>query len=323
MANISGMFSGTYFADSPVVITVSDLSWPAGSPFTIVHVEVLYESDKVGEFKADTGGQTEISFDISSAMRAIWAEYDFGAELPGGGSAGHSTRSYSLTVSTEYINTDGVFTTSAPETFNGGACLPGRLTEYERTVMGSTDVSALGSSSGNASTKPATSPERVGVNSMTSTVTISSSGTTNAFHAAGTSGPAVLRDTVPYTDFLFVNRRGALETCSAQTLEAMEIDVQVQQYSRVERPTARPSRTLTAISGDGRRSWSMSSGYQTRDWAEWWAMEFLTARQWWMLYKGGYVPVIVKPAKNQTGIYDRSKQNMPSVEFTVTLALEG
>jgi hypothetical protein len=67
----------------------------------------------------------------------------------------------------------------------------------------------------------------------------------------------------------------------------------------------------------------MSSGEQTREWAEWWTMEFLTARQWWMLYKGAYVPVIVEPAKKQTSIYDRTKQEMPSVEFTVTLALEG
>jgi hypothetical protein len=52
-------------------------------------------------------------------------------------------------------------------------------------------------------------------------------------------------------------------------------------------------------------------------------MEFLMARQWWMLYKGSFVPVIVEPAKKQTSIYDRAKQQMPSVEFTVTLALEG
>ena len=68
---------------------------------------------------------------------------------------------------------------------------------------------------------------------------------------------------------------------------------------------------------------NMSSGEQTREWAEWWTMEFLLARQWWMLYKGAYVPVIVEPAKKQTSIYDRTKQEMPSVEFTVTLALEG
>ena len=47
------------------------------------------------------------------------------------------------------------------------------------------------------------------------------------------------------------------------------------------------------------------------------------ARQWWMWCDDRWLPVIVTPAKKSTGIYDRAKQQMPSVEFTVTLALEG
>ena len=35
------------------------------------------------------------------------------------------------------------------------------------------------------------------------------------------------------------------------------------------------------------------------------------------------VPVTVKPAKGSTPIYDRAKQHAESVDFTVTLALEG
>jgi len=35
------------------------------------------------------------------------------------------------------------------------------------------------------------------------------------------------------------------------------------------------------------------------------------------------VPVIVEPSKKSITIYDRSKQQMPHVDFTVTLALEG
>ena len=75
----------------------------------------------------------------------------------------------------------------------------------------------------------------------------------------------------------------------------------------------------------------MSCGLQTREWLEWWATEFLMASQWWMLYEYNvgsethkkYVPVTVKPAKKSVSIYDRSKQKMESVEFTVTMALEG
>jgi hypothetical protein len=111
-------------------------------------------------------------------------------------------------------------------------------------------------------------------------------------------------------------------------LEALGISVDTNHYARVERPTFRPSRSLMAISAGGRKSWNMSSGHQTREWAEWWTMEFLKSRQWWMRYPvgeatGTFVPVIVEPGKKEIDIYDRSKQQMPSVEFTVTLALEG
>jgi hypothetical protein len=115
-------------------------------------------------------------------------------------------------------------------------------------------------------------------------------------------------------------------------MEAMDIDVQTETYARTERPSFAPNRTLAAISKGGRRSFSMSSGGQTRDWAEWWTAEFLMAKRWWMRVndKGKpsgtgtiFAPVIVTPAKKQTSIYDRTKQQMPHVEFTVTMALEG
>jgi hypothetical protein len=86
-----------------------------------------------------------------------------------------------------------------------------------------------------------------------------------------------------------------------------------------------------AIGSDGRRSWQMSSGYVTREWAEWWATEFIGGKRkrWWMLWQGPglatprYVPVVVEPAKKSINIYDRAKQQLASVDFTVTLALEG
>lgn len=346
---VSGMFGNgrTYFADSPVIIIISGLEWPANSPFTVVRVEVRYAGSKAGEFLADTGGQTSIEFDISSALRAIWSDYGFSAEVAAANAATEGPlrqyRSYSLYVHTEYITSDGVYTTTSSGEIAGGRCAVGGLTEWERSNIGTredADVSHLeftNPRNGDASTKPVSSPERVGSESITSWVDVQGTGTRSVFYAAGTRmeedattahAPLVLRDSVPYTDFLFVNRRGAVETCSGQTLEAMEIDVETTQYTRVERPAFKPTASLMAVSKGGRRSWSMSSGHQRREWAEWWTMEFLMARRWWMLYDlpgGGkaYVPVTVEPAKKQTGIYDRAKQQMASVDFTVTLALEG
>lgn len=374
MANIvtvSGMFGEgkTYFADSPVVIDISGLEWPADehgtptSPFNVVRVEVVYGGAVVGDFKADTGGQAEISLDISSALRAVWADYAFAGEVAAAGSvlaAGSSKktyarlmRNYRLRIYTEYMASDdgGVYTVTQCQDADGntdipgGQCLIGWLTEWERATIGvkeNADVSHwehTGVRNGDASTKPTSSPERVGSDSITSWTDVQKSMTWTTFYPAGaqpepddTAGtaegwgahaPIVLRDSRPYTDFLFVNRRGAVETCSALTLEQMDIAVETKKYNRIGRPLFKPERTLMALASGGRRSWKMSSGLQTREWAEWWTLEFLMARQWWMRYEGGFAPVIVEPAKKGTDIYDRAKQGHPSVEFTVTLALEG
>lgn len=349
---VSGMFGSghTYFAGSPVVIDISGLYWGANvtSPFTVVRVEVIYNGNVVGEFKADTGGQTSISFDISSALRAIWSDYTFSAEITAAQNVAAASqrayRPYSLAIYTEYIDSqDGEFTQTSCGTFTGGQCAIGWLTEMERSNIGNkanADASHwehTNNRNGDASTKPGSSPERVGSTSITSYTDVSNSGTTSVFYShlvtpaadsQSAHAPMVLRDTIPYVDFLFVNRRGAVETCSARIKEGMTIDVDSKQYARVERPTFKPSRSIMAIASGGRRSWEMSSGYQDREWAEWWTLEFLMARQWWMRYpigdaNGTFVPVIVEPEKKSTGIYDKVKQQMPHVDFTVTLALEG
>ena len=384
MANVvtvSGMFGDghTYFADSPVIIDISGLLWPTNptSPFNVVRVEVVYKRPaaggtydlvKVGDFHSDTGGQTTASFNIATALKAIWSDYEYDSEVAAaqsavGGSTQQQTtrfmREYILRIYTEYLNTDGKFeqtrcTNSQGNTdIPGGQCLVGGMTEWERSLIddpANADVSHLehtGVRNGDASTKPISSPEHVGRDSITSWVDVQSGLTRSIIYPAdampesddvqgsqqGWTGhaPIVVRDSQPYIDFLFINRRGAIETCSGLMKEAMDINVQMQEYSRTEGPSFQPTRTLMAIGNDGRRSWQMSSGYVTREWAEWWTQEFLAGqrKQWWMLWNGPglseprFVPVTIKPAKADTNIYDRSKQQMAHVDFTVTLALEG
>lgn len=354
--NISGMFGNnkTYFADSPVVIDISGLEWgdPVTSPFTVVRVEVIYNGAVYGKFRADTGGQKSISFDISSALRAIWANHSFDSEaaaVTGGSSVTRTYRLYSIKVYTEYLNRDGQWTETESEVLTGGSCAVGGMTELERSMIVNkeyADVSSLqgtNTRNGDASTKPHDTPERVGSTSITSWVDLSAGGTYSKFYApdpshpngtadsAGEHAPLVLRDSQPYVDFLFLNRRGAIETCSGLTKEAMGVNTDVKQYSRTERPAFKPTRSLTAVGTDGRRSWQMSSGYVTREWAEWWAMEFLAGKrkQWWMLWQGPgmdaprYVPVMVEPKQGSVPVYDTAKGEMPHVDFTVKLALEG
>ena len=352
--SISGMSSGTWFADSPVIIKVEGLSWPEKSgkltsPFNVVRVEVFYDNKFCGQVKADTGGASSYEFDISSALRAVWADYGFSDEVSKANSAARGTgdninrpsRNHALKAYLEYVS-DGILQNVDKGTFGDNLFFSavGGMTELERSLIannGDKSVAHWASTNkrfGDASTKPTSSPEHVGKDSITSWVDITTGHTTGHYYAKTSKQetdqdtehcPIVLRDSQPYVDFLFLNRRGAIETCSGLTKEAMDIGLETKQYGRVEGPSFKPSRSIMAIGSDGRRSWNMSSGYVTSDWAEWWAMEFLGGKRkrWWMLYKGSYVPVIVEPAKKSTTVYDRSKQNMPHVDFTVTLALEG
>lgn len=352
MATVKGMFGNnkTYFSGSPVVIDIDGLEWNSNSPFNIVRVNVMYGGKMVGDFHADTGGQTAISFDIESALQSIWADYDFASEVSNataaltatsgeGQSATREYRRYSIQLSTEYLDShDNEFTSTESQTFDGGSCMIGALTEWERYNIANkenADASHLEGTNlrnGDASTKPTSSLERVGRLSITSWVDLGDDGTTSTFFPSTASptaddktqhAPLVLRDTIDYQDFLFVNRRGAVETASALMKEALDISVEAKRYNRVERPTFKPSRSLLSIPSGGRRSWEMSSGYVSREWAEWWTEEFLHGQRHWMLLDKMYVPVIVEPAKKSVSIYDRSKQQLAHVDFTVTLALEG
>lgn len=370
---VSGMFGNgkTYFSGSPVMIHISGLAWPESSPFNIVRVCVDYGGEEVGYFQSDTGGATSVSFDISSALRAIWIGYEFSSEADMANAALTATsvdgkesvremRAYTLRIYTEYISSDdgGVFTVTkctdaeGNTDIPGGQCVYGWMTERERSRIGdesNADVSHMehtGVRNGDASTKPKGAPERVGKSSITSWVDVQKGYTKSIFYPSeaipvaddsatsedGWTGhaPIVLRDSIDYVDFIFVNRRGAVETCSGRMLEAMDIDVEVKKYIRDVGSSFKPSRSvMSIIQSYPRRSWKMSSGYVDREWAEWWVMEFLSSGRWWMKYKGtgdqeaSYVPVVIESEKTSVSIYDRVKQDMTHIDFTVTLALEG
>lgn len=368
---ISGMFGDgkTYFADSPVVINIEGLEWPESSPVTMVMVDVIYQNNTVGRFRVDAVGQSSVTLDISSALRALWSDIDYADAIAAANSVARGEspmnfksyyRQHSLVIYTEYISPrDGEIVTTSSGEITGGNSLPGRFTEWERHLAGSSvnaDLSVLDGTNlrfGDASTKPTSSPERVGKDSITSWLDFDKErqGEERVFamtifaspdaepepDGPSAHAPLVLRDSVPYVDFLFVNRRGAVETCSAVMAESMSMDAETKEYGHPEGISFVPERSIQDIASGGRRSWSMSSGHQTREWLEWWVSEFLMARRRWMLYaykrfnsstqqyvtERAFVPVTVKPAKKSNTIYDLSKQKMESVEFTVTLALEG
>jgi len=335
--------------------------------------DLTYEADM--DFRAEVGADTSIAFDISTALRAMWAGYTFGDELRAAQDAAsgavnnaqvadRACQLYKVVAGTEWI-LNGIYYEGEPyEASEISYGLLGGWTELERyTGTGQPNIESLigyvpslGRAAVLASTKPNT-PEVIGQRSIVSEGFItyedgsddsdSSSESSRdgvvvihkqVFHPCtertadtdfsaetfAVDGHTYVRNTDnDYIDFLFINSRGAMESCSAMMKESLRITVESEQYSHVERPTFVPSRSMLAIAENPRRSWLMSSGYQDREWAEWWATEFLRSRRWWMLVNGRYLPIVVSASDKDVTIYDKTKPSMSHVDFTVTLGLGG
>lgn len=135
-------------------------------------------------------------------------------------------------------------------------------------------------------------------------------------------------------EFLFVNRHGGMEDASALCAESLEYSIERKTYERVSPPSlSAPDVSLVSSRVPFHAKWEMSSGCVSRDWAEWWAGEFLSAEQHWMKLRAGglafgtkedvWIPVVVTPKSSDTEVYDRSKSDALHVDFTVQPAHEG
>lgn len=138
----------------------------------------------------------------------------------------------------------------------------------------------------------------------------------------------------PRVEFLFVNRYGGMEDASALCAESLEYEIERKTYERVSPPSLFiPDVSLVSSRVPFHAKWEMSSGSVSREWAEWWAGEFLTAEQHWMkltsarLGSGAkedvWIPVVVTPKSSDTEVYDRSKSDALHIDFTVQPAHEG
>ena len=204
--SVAGMVGGTYFSDSPVIIEVDGLEWPASSPFTTVKLTVYKYAYRgrppqritreIGIFLRDANQASRVEFDISEALKSAWSDYDFENDVAAAENAYSSHLSsdrfrpsvfYLFRISKEYISPeDGNLIieqctdSDGNYDFDGGKCVMGRFSEWERRNLEDADVTLLqdtGKRYGNGSTKPTDSPERVGDFSITSWVSVTQDGT--------------------------------------------------------------------------------------------------------------------------------------------------
>lgn len=139
-----------------------------------------------------------------------------------------------------------------------------------------------------------------------------------------------------YLHFLFVNSLGVFETVSAVMRETLSYNLTATTYHVEQAPSYQPQADRLTATPAGRSSFEMSSGYVTRQEADWWATEFLTGRKHWVrmgvqrTIEGGqmkqsslWLPVAVTPKDESVTVYNKEERMLPHIDFKAEVALSG
>lgn len=120
----------------------------------------------------------------------------------------------------------------------------------------------------------------------------------------------------------FINGFGAVENISVRSKDKLSYEVSGETHSLVQGATTRPTDRRYATKSQPAGVYELSSGYVPKKWAEWFVQELLTSPRVWIQLGGKWVPALIE-AEDDCVIYDRTKPEMPHVDFTLRLAIDG
>lgn len=262
-------------------------------------------------------GDTEVVCDISSAIRASLARYQYPSDsVVPGNTITYPNCSFKLKAwEREMIDGEVVDGASTLYPANDGVYLHaglGGLSQYER--WRNPDVNATI----RFSTKP--SGEIYGRDQVYCSSALQENGKVKTVVSVVESGVVDTRNRVT---FLFVNSRGVFETISVLPYESLSYEVISSRKSLSQPPSYAPKPIATTHKQVVGAVWQMSSGYVSREWADWYASEFLMAKRYWMQFDGAWLPVTVEPTSDKVVVYDREDPSLMHVPFEVRAAVSG
>lgn len=120
----------------------------------------------------------------------------------------------------------------------------------------------------------------------------------------------------------FVNGFGAVENIAVCAKDKLSYEVSGVTHSLVQEASMRPTDRRYATKNQPVGVYELSSGYVSKRWAEWYVQDLLTSPMVWMQLNGKWVPALIE-SKDDCIIYDRTKPEMPHVDFTLRLAIDG
>ena len=120
----------------------------------------------------------------------------------------------------------------------------------------------------------------------------------------------------------FINGFGAVENISVRAKDKLSYEVSGETHSLVQEASTRPTDRRYATKSQPVGVYELSSGYVPQKWAEWYVQELLTSPRVWIQLGGKWIPALIE-AEDDCVIYDRTKPEMPHVDFTLRLAIDG
>ena len=138
-------------------------------------------------------------------------------------------------------------------------------------------------------------------------------GSMSGYYRANTNGVHFLR---------FINGFGAIENIAVRSKDKLSYEVSGENHSLVQEISTRPTDRRYATKSQPVGVYELSSGYVPKRWAEWYVQELLTSPRVWIQLGGHWVPALIE-SEDDCVIYDRTKPEMPHVDFTLRLAIDG
>lgn len=120
----------------------------------------------------------------------------------------------------------------------------------------------------------------------------------------------------------FINGFGAVENIAVRAKDKLSYEVSGETHSLVQEISTRPTDRRYATKSQPVGVYELSSGYVPVRWAEWYVQELLTSPRVWIQIGDKWVPALIE-AEDDCVIYDRTKPEMPHVDFTLRLAIDG
>lgn len=322
--DLSAVNANFAFADNPIIVKAKELGFTAGSIFRQVVFEVETYFNKLDINKRTfvfavnaEGSATEVACDISSALRSTFALYQYNADaVSSTGSITYPAVRFKVSVYTKWM-LDGVADQSGSATDNTTyIAFLGGLSDMERWSGGETKNATIPSS---FSTKPMGEIRDRGQLIATSTYDAENREVKTQFSTAQSG----VLDTRDRTTILFVNSRGVFDTISVVGNDSEEYEIASEVRSLVGATAYRPSPYITTHKEGGGAVWKMSSGYVNKEWAQWYAREFLMARYYWLRKDDLWLPVAITPDSESVTTYNKNDPSLVAVNFTVKAAIKG